>query len=96
MKRDNEEEEEALQEPRSSRRSLRPRSIKLWDHPEEELPLLASPLELHSETVADALIKRLQDEKEDGDGTVGGFRFTFLCGHQSFDDINSLTDLEQQ
>lgn len=45
--------------------SLQPTRSKLWDHPEEELPLLDSPLEVDSETpVADALIKRLQDEEE--------------------------------
>ncbi|XP_077481821.1 protein ELYS isoform X3 [Stigmatopora argus] len=38
---------------------------KLWDHPQEELLLLPTPLEVDSETpVAEALIKRLQ-EKED-------------------------------
>ncbi|KAI4830454.1 hypothetical protein KUCAC02_002084 [Chaenocephalus aceratus] len=46
----------------NARRSTR---TKLWDYPEEDHPLLDSPLEVHSETpVADALIKRLQDEKE--------------------------------
>ncbi|KAF7665770.1 hypothetical protein LDENG_00132010 [Lucifuga dentata] len=43
---------------------------KLWDHP-EDLPLLDSPLEVDSETpVADALIKRLQDQEEKQDGGV--------------------------
>uniref|UniRef100_A0A8C6SDZ2 AT hook containing transcription factor 1 n=1 Tax=Neogobius melanostomus TaxID=47308 RepID=A0A8C6SDZ2_9GOBI len=38
---------------------------KLWDQPEDELPLLHHPLEVDSGTpVADALIKRLQDDKE--------------------------------
>ncbi|XP_077376017.1 protein ELYS [Festucalex cinctus] len=38
---------------------------KLWDHPEEDLYLLTTPLEVDSGTpVADALIKRLQDEEE--------------------------------
>ncbi|XP_061621827.1 protein ELYS isoform X4 [Phyllopteryx taeniolatus] len=38
---------------------------KLWDHPEEDLFLLHTPLEADSEApVADALIKRLQDEEE--------------------------------
>ncbi|KAJ4947345.1 hypothetical protein JOQ06_009381 [Pogonophryne albipinna] len=46
----------------NARRSTR---TKLWDYPEEDHPLLDSPLEVHSETpVADALIKRLQDERE--------------------------------
>ncbi|KAK5935093.1 hypothetical protein CgunFtcFv8_020483 [Champsocephalus gunnari] len=46
----------------NARRSTR---TKLWVYPEEDHPLLDSPLEVHSETpVADALIKRLQDEKE--------------------------------
>uniref|UniRef100_A0A3Q1FT70 AT hook containing transcription factor 1 n=1 Tax=Acanthochromis polyacanthus TaxID=80966 RepID=A0A3Q1FT70_9TELE len=45
--------------------SRRPTRSKLWDHPEEDLPLLDSPLEVDSETpVADALIKRLQDEEQ--------------------------------
>ncbi|XP_054627560.1 protein ELYS [Dunckerocampus dactyliophorus] len=40
---------------------------KMWDHPEEDLFLLASPLEVDSETpIADALMKRLQDEKREG------------------------------
>lgn len=47
----------------------RPTRSKLWDHPEEDLPLLDSPLEVDSETpVADALIKRLQDEEEKQEG----------------------------
>lgn len=49
--------------------SLRPTRNKLWDYPEEDLPLLDSPLEVNSETpVADALIKRLQDEEEKQEG----------------------------
>lgn len=49
--------------------SHRPTRSKLWDHPEEDLPLLDSPLEVDSETpVADALIKRLQDEEEKQEG----------------------------
>ncbi|XP_049454990.1 protein ELYS isoform X2 [Epinephelus fuscoguttatus] len=51
--------------------SRRPTRSKLWDHPEEDLPLLDSPLEVDSETpVADALIKRLQDEEDKPDGRV--------------------------
>lgn len=51
---------------KSSRRTTR---SKLWDHPVEDLPLLDSPLEVDSETpVADALIKRLQDEEEKQEG----------------------------
>ncbi|KAM7423879.1 hypothetical protein PAMA_000309 [Pampus argenteus] len=51
--------------------SRRPTRSKLWDHPEEDLPLLDSPLEVDSETpVADALIKRLQDEEEKQEGGV--------------------------
>ncbi|XP_059206750.1 protein ELYS [Centropristis striata] len=51
--------------------SHRPTRSKLWDHPEEDLPLLDSPLEVDSETpVADALIKRLQDEEEKQEGGV--------------------------
>ena len=49
--------------------SRRPTRSKLWDPPEEDLPLLDSPLEVDSETpVADALIKRLQDEEEKQEG----------------------------
>lgn len=49
--------------------SLRQSRSKLWDPPEEDLPLLDSPLEVDSETpVADALIKRLQDEEEKQEG----------------------------
>lgn len=67
---ENVKEDEALPEPKLNSQSghtnsLRPTRSKLWDHPEEELPLLDSPLEVDSETpVADALIKRLQDEEE--------------------------------
>ncbi|KAF1393021.1 hypothetical protein PFLUV_G00034070 [Perca fluviatilis] len=44
---------------------------KLWDHDGEDLPLLDSPLEVDSETpVADALIRRLQDEEEKQEGAV--------------------------
>ncbi|XP_040891235.1 protein ELYS [Toxotes jaculatrix] len=51
--------------------SRRPTRSKLWDHPEEDLPLLDSPLEVDSETpVADALIKRLQDEEDKQEGGV--------------------------
>lgn len=50
--------------------SRRPTRSRLWDHPEEDLPLLDSPLEVDSETpVADALIKRLKDEEEKQEGT---------------------------
>lgn len=57
-------EDEIVQEPKSNRSSLQPRRGKLWDHPGEELPILTTPLEVDSETpVADALIKRLQDEE---------------------------------
>ncbi|KAK5612742.1 hypothetical protein CRENBAI_007729 [Crenichthys baileyi] len=52
----------------NSRRLTRSR---LWDHPEEDLPLLDSPLEVDSETpVADALIKRLKDEEEKREGGI--------------------------
>lgn len=66
-------ETEDLHEPEPARNagrtnSRRPTRIKLWDHPEEDLPLLDSPLEVNSETVADALIKRLQDEEEKQEG----------------------------
>lgn len=51
--------------------SRRPTRSKLWDHPEEDLPLLDSPLEVDSETpVADALIKRLQDEEGKQEGML--------------------------
>lgn len=53
----------------SQNKPQRPTRSKLWDHPEEDLPLLDSPLEVDSETpVADALIKRLQDEEEKQEG----------------------------
>ncbi|XP_028257468.1 protein ELYS isoform X2 [Parambassis ranga] len=40
-----------------------------WVHPEEDFPLLDSPLEVDSETpIADALIKRLQDEEQKQEG----------------------------
>ncbi|XP_056268602.1 protein ELYS isoform X2 [Pseudoliparis swirei] len=55
-----------IKEPElNSNSSRRPTRSKLWDPPEEDLPLLDSPLEVDSETpVADALIKRLKDEEE--------------------------------
>lgn len=69
---ENPKEDETPQEAESTRSSLRPKRGKLWDHPEEELPLLTSPLEVDSETcVADALIKRLQDEEEKEEGPFG-------------------------
>ncbi|XP_023142189.2 protein ELYS isoform X2 [Amphiprion ocellaris] len=67
-------ESEDLLEPELSKNasrtnSRRPTRSKLWDHPEEDLPLLDSPLEVDSETpVADALIKRLQDEEQKFEG----------------------------
>lgn len=68
---ENDKEDGTPQDPESNRSSLRPKRGKLWDHPEEELPLLTSPLEVDSETaVADALIKRLQDE-ENKEGMFG-------------------------
>lgn len=69
------EEDEVLLEPELNSNaghanSRHPTRSKLWDHPEEDLPLLDSPLEVDSETpVADALIKRLQDEEEKQEGT---------------------------
>lgn len=60
--------------PARTRTSRTTRS-KLWDPPEEDLPLLDSPLEVDSETpVADALIKRLQDEEKEGTAS----RFSLL------------------
>ncbi|XP_029000032.1 protein ELYS isoform X3 [Betta splendens] len=51
--------------------SRRPTRSKLWDHQEENLLLLDSPLEVDSQTpVADALIKRLQDEEVKREGAV--------------------------
>ncbi|CAJ1048923.1 protein ELYS isoform X3 [Xyrichtys novacula] len=73
---ENAEESKVLLEPElissaSRTNSHRPTRGKLWDHPEEDLPLLDSPLEVDSETpVADALIKRLQDEAEKQEGVV--------------------------
>ncbi|XP_008293363.1 protein ELYS isoform X2 [Stegastes partitus] len=71
---ENRKEGEDLLEPELSRNarqtnSRRPTRSKLWDHPEEDLPLLDSPLEVDSETpVADALIKRLKDEEQKQEG----------------------------
>lgn len=71
---ENIKEVETLPESKLNRKSgrtnsLRPTRSKLWDHPEEDLPLLDSPLEVDSEIpVADALIKRLQDEEEKKEG----------------------------
>lgn len=71
---ENIKENDDLHEPElnsnaSHTNSRRPTRSKLWDHPEEDLPLLDSPLEVDSETpVADALIKRLQDEEEKQEG----------------------------
>lgn len=60
--------------------SRRPTRSKLWDHPEEDLPLLDSPLEVDSETpVADALIKRLQAEEEEQEGVCEGMRTALVC-----------------
>ncbi|XP_060897041.1 protein ELYS isoform X2 [Labrus mixtus] len=73
---ENTKESEVLHEPELNSRaartnSHRPTRSQLWDHPEEDLPLLDSPLEVDSETpVADALIKRLQDEEEKQEGGV--------------------------
>ncbi|XP_044055281.1 protein ELYS isoform X2 [Siniperca chuatsi] len=73
---ENIKESEALPEPALNSNtghtnSVRPTRNKLWDYPEEDLPLLDSPLEVNSETpVADALIKRLQDEEEKQEGGV--------------------------
>ena len=67
---------ESEQNGNSSRtNSRRPTRSKLWDNPEEDLPLLDSPLEVDSETpVADALIKRLQDEeKQEGTYRASAF-----------------------
>ncbi|KAM8893456.1 protein ELYS isoform 2-T3 [Spinachia spinachia] len=63
---------ENIKEPElNSSNSLRPTRSKLWDHLEEEHPLLDSPLEVDSETpVADALIKRLQDEEAKDEGGI--------------------------
>lgn len=71
---ENIKESEDLLEPELSKtasrtNSRRPTRSKLWDHPEEDLPLLDSPLEVDSETpVADALIRRLQDEEQKQEG----------------------------
>uniref|UniRef100_A0AAV2LNI0 PWWP domain-containing protein n=1 Tax=Knipowitschia caucasica TaxID=637954 RepID=A0AAV2LNI0_KNICA len=52
-------------EPKRDVDSLHKTKKKLWDQPEQEQPLLDPPLEVDSETpVADALIKRLHDEKQ--------------------------------
>lgn len=66
---ENIKESEDLLESELNSNSRRPTRSKLWNHPEEDLPLLDSPLEVDSETpVADALIKRLQDEEEKQEG----------------------------
>ncbi|XP_018522322.1 protein ELYS isoform X3 [Lates calcarifer] len=68
---ENIKESEDLLESELNSNSRRPTRSKLWNHPEEDLPLLDSPLEVDSETpVADALIKRLQDEEEKQEGGV--------------------------
>ena len=46
---------------------------RLWEQAEEDLPFLDPPLEVDSQTpVADALIKRLQDEEEQEGGWSHG------------------------
>lgn len=89
------EEGEALPGPKSNRSSLRPNRGKLWDHPEQELPLLTSPLEVDSETpVADALVRRLQDEEEKEEGTLQMVctlkmqKFDVFSAIQKFNNIN--------
>ncbi|XP_069549840.1 protein ELYS isoform X2 [Brachyistius frenatus] len=73
---ENTKESEDLLEPELNRNAPQTNSrrltrSKLWYHPEEDLPLLDSPLEVDSETpVADALIKRLQDEEKKQEGGV--------------------------
>ncbi|XP_034414554.1 protein ELYS isoform X2 [Cyclopterus lumpus] len=69
---ENVKESGVLLEPElNSNNSHRPTRSKLWDHPEEDLPLLDSPLEVDSETpVADALIKRLKDEDEKNEAGI--------------------------
>lgn len=79
-----------LQPELHSSNSRRPTRSKLWEHPEEEHPLLDSPLEVDSETpVADALIKRLQDEEEKEEGMdeipEGKLLCTFLFLQIGFD-----------
>lgn len=95
METENNEDDEAQPELHLlTRSSLRPTRSKLWDHPEEELPLLTSPLEVDSETpVADALIKRLQNEEEKEEGLLEmGNMLKSECGsfihcHNMFVDI---------
>lgn len=61
--------------------SSRSTRSKLWDPPEEDLPLLDSPLEVDSETpVADALIRRLQDKEKEGTASRFQFRLTTRSG----------------
>lgn len=65
--------------------SLRMTKSKLWDPPEEDLPLLDSPLEVDSETpVADALIKRLQDEEKEGRKALAGKGVADVCPESRF------------
>lgn len=57
-------QDQSKPEPPSDAETLSKTKQK-WDQPDEELPLLDPPLEVDSETpVADALIKRLQDEEK--------------------------------
>nr|XP_061796461.1 protein ELYS-like [Nerophis lumbriciformis] len=59
-------------EPKQNSMSHRRTRNKLWDHPQEELVLLPTPLEVDSETpVAEALMKRLQDTEEKQKGVFG-------------------------
>ncbi|XP_034535275.1 protein ELYS isoform X2 [Notolabrus celidotus] len=79
--------------------SHRPTRSKLWDHPEEDLPLLDSPLEVDSETpVADALIKRLQDEAEKQEGisatTTGGVVVTKIVRTSKRSSKSSVEQIE--
>lgn len=71
MKRHTVTENHKDDEAESIRSSLRPKRGKLWDYPEEKLPLVTSSLEVDSETpVTDALIQRLKDEDEKEEGTL--------------------------
>uniref|UniRef100_A0A4W6FWV7 AT-hook containing transcription factor 1 n=1 Tax=Lates calcarifer TaxID=8187 RepID=A0A4W6FWV7_LATCA len=73
---------EDLLESELNSNSRRPTRSKLWNHPEEDLPLLDSPLEVDSETpVADALIKRLQDEEEKQE-VNDKIRVALVCGER--------------
>uniref|UniRef100_A0A8C2WPW1 AT hook containing transcription factor 1 n=1 Tax=Cyclopterus lumpus TaxID=8103 RepID=A0A8C2WPW1_CYCLU len=93
---ENVKESGVLLEPElNSNNSHRPTRSKLWDHPEEDLPLLDSPLEVDSETpVADALIKRLKDEDEKNEVVTKMVRTSKRSTKSSVEEVHSLLPLK--